>query len=159
MESLAAPVGAAGTAGDELAPVDAGEPEDVITPTAPAPIFPTEADVVAVTAELLDQHPELAGASERQFTREVQAALSVRAQSIAESDYKGRVVVAREHQRALAALVAPVFPTESHVALLDASIPALTDTERDAVLNAGLAAFVASIAAGEPIVETPEATE
>src|SRR5262245_59028182 len=96
--SPAEPVGAVGTAGDELAPVDAPEPEDVIEATIPAPIFPTDADVAIATIELLDARPELAHASERAFTRELQAALDQRAQRLGRYSAAARARAATERQ-------------------------------------------------------------
>lgn len=134
-----------------LVPDDDGAavaPETIDARPTPALVFPTDEHYADVRAQVLAADPKLAGASERAITRAVHEAMPAHA--------------ARLHERArrshtLVQLAAPVFPTDAHVDALNAAVPNLTAEEQRAVLNAGHAAFVASVAAGEPITEVPAA--
>lgn len=139
----------------ELAPVDRG---DELTETidydhvAPkAPVFPTEADAERIRADVIAKTPELAGASHHKVTRAVQAAIAKEAERL--SRVRHRVA----HIEELA--TAPIFPTEAQVNELRATLPNLTPDEETAVLLAGHAAFLATLASGEPVTEAPEEEE
>lgn len=129
----------------ELAPIDPPDWDELVESVeAPAPVFPTEADHDAARAAIVAANPELENPNRsRELVRAVKAQL-------AGPPRKPRVAE-------LAELVAPVFPTEDHVAALHAAIPALTPDEEHSVLALGHAAFVASIARGEPVTEEPAA--
>lgn len=123
-------------------------PEAPALAVSPALVFPTDEHWAEIRAGVLAADPSLATASERAVNRAMQDALPAH--------------VARLHERArrshvLVQLAAPVFPTESHIIALNAAIPNLTTEEQTAVVNAGHAAYVASVAAGEPITEVPAA--
>lgn len=134
-------------AGRELAPVEPNpEPESADAapaPHDPAPIFPTDEDAQRIAAQLVDDDPSLA---HRPHVLARQLGLAI-------ADEATRGKRAADRVPVLETLVAPVFPTDDHVAQLRAAIPTLSDADASAVLNAGHAAFVASIAAGEPITD------
>lgn len=128
-----------------LAPVIADEPDELVpAPDELAPVIGTDEHHAEIRAQVLADNPELANASERAVDRAVAAAVPA---------FTERFVARARRAHTLAAIVAPVFPTEAHVAELNAAIPSLTPKELADVFHAGHAAFVASVAAGEPITE------
>lgn len=136
--------------GRQLAPIEPNaEPESADpspTSTDAAPVFPTEADVDRLTAQLVADDATLANRPH----------LLARALAPLIASEADRLSRAKKRAPVLETLVAPVFPTEAHVEQLRAAIPFISADDSAAVLNAGHAAFVASVAAGEPITDVPD---
>lgn len=133
-------VGAVGAVAPTAAAVEVLEPDEYVPAEAPAHVFPTEADVERITAEVTDP-----ANTRRENERALQGALR---------DEAARIATARRRRHTLTDLVtsASVFPTERHSDQLRAEVPHLSDAEHTQVLSAGHAAFVATLAAGEPIL-------
>lgn len=134
------------TAAPDVAPVHVPEDDDrgpvrAVDVPEPAPIYPTAAHVAEIREHVLANDPALKGASDRRVMRAVREAIP---------EHAARFATSAKRQHTLSALAAPVFPTEQHAAELRAAIPDITTAETKAVLSAGHAAFVASVAAGEP---------
>lgn len=133
--------------GRVLARVDAPDDADVPARVVAAIVYPTEHDELAARAAVIDADPAMAHATEHQLATAVRQYLAANAARATKRQ--------RAAHRVLAEL-APVFPTEAHADDLRAAVPSISDADLVAVMAAGLPAYLATLDAGEPVLDPPD---